>query len=634
MSVLDATVVKPLESDVSIGTLELRSENHDLNTQIGGQIIEGKLEETMAGASELTLELIDREYNALQSGIFGTRVTALVDGAEYSLTEVNIVDDWRLELKFEHALIAEMRRFDAPLKVQRGTLTRAEFIKSMLSELRRTYLLVCPELEKAQPIEAAKEAASAEAKGETPQRWAEELLKLLGAPESTQNIRAIVGWETAEGGNWHNSAKFNPLNTTQIPSSGPSSTFQSVGVGAAAIRIYTSWQQGLAATVATLQNGKYKGILAALAAGTSSEAVAQAIGASPWGTSAAGVQQAITGTPITSFSGKGATRSRKEVIKTAQYEFSRGKAGQREDTYTCALRLASEVNWHFFIVGVNTIYFVDDDDLKLAKPTYRVKPTSEGLVKLTSNCDVSGVLNSEGKREGGRTVILHGKRQPKPSEAELIARIERWGAPPGCVIEVDGYGPLDGSWLVEAVERSLFTAEARIHLRAPQAALAEAASTIKATPGVSEGTGSGLPGVVEAAKRAMEQRGRYSYAEVRPIPPSLFPPPGTYPVVTDCSGFITLCFKAAGLPDPNGNGYNGEGYTGTLIAHATKIGNPEPGCLLFFGSSPAATVHVVLYIGNGRGIGMEDPELALQEGDAIGLGAGAGSFLGYYRAGS
>jgi hypothetical protein len=34
---------------------------------------------------------------------------------------------------------------------------------------------------------------------------------------------------------------------------------------------------------------------------------------------------------------------------------------------------------------------------------------------------------------------------------------------------------------------------------------------------------------------------------------------------------VTLCYKWAGAPDPNGNGYNGAGYTGTLEAHMRHI---------------------------------------------------------------
>jgi peptidoglycan hydrolase CwlO-like protein len=107
--------------------------------------------------------------------------------------------------------------------------------------------------------------------------WAQALLVAMRFPVTADNIAAITAWEMAEGGHWYNTAYYNPLNTTQ---SMPGATvFNSVGVKA-----YTSWKQGLEATMITLKNGYYGGILDALKRGNDSAAVAQAVGASPWGT--------------------------------------------------------------------------------------------------------------------------------------------------------------------------------------------------------------------------------------------------------------------------------------------------------------------------------------------------------------
>jgi cell wall-associated NlpC family hydrolase len=48
---------------------------------------------------------------------------------------------------------------------------------------------------------------------------------------------------------------------------------------------------------------------------------------------------------------------------------------------------------------------------------------------------------------------------------------------------------------------------------------------------------------------------------------------GTLPLTTDCSGFVTYCYWAAGLPDPSGLGYRWLGYTGTLLANAAAHGH-------------------------------------------------------------
>jgi len=107
--------------------------------------------------------------------------------------------------------------------------------------------------------------------------WAKALLVALRMPVTADNVAAIVAWEMAEGGHWYNGASYNPLNTT-MPMPG-ATAMNSVGVKA-----YTSWAQGLEATVRTLRNGLYEGVLAALRRGDDASAVAAAVGASPWGT--------------------------------------------------------------------------------------------------------------------------------------------------------------------------------------------------------------------------------------------------------------------------------------------------------------------------------------------------------------
>lgn len=81
------------------------------------------------------------------------------------------------------------------------------------------------------------------------------------------------------------------------------------------------------------------------------------------------------------------------------------------------------------------------------------------------------------------------------------------------------------------------------------------------------------------------------YGQVRPMP--LTP---RLPMTTDCSGFVTLCYKLAGASDPNGLGYNGLGYTGTLLEHgrAVPVSGAKPGDLIFYG--PGTAEHVVMVV--------------------------------------
>lgn len=113
--------------------------------------------------------------------------------------------------------------------------------------------------------------------GVTPVSFAEALLNSMGFPETPQNVEALTAWQRAEGGNWQNDARYNPFNTTL--SEPGAASINSVGVKA-----YTSWQQGLTATISTLSGSAYAGIRSALSGGNNAQAVADAIASSPWGT--------------------------------------------------------------------------------------------------------------------------------------------------------------------------------------------------------------------------------------------------------------------------------------------------------------------------------------------------------------
>ncbi len=71
------------------------------------------------------------------------------------------------------------------------------------------------------------------------------------------------------------------------------------------------------------------------------------------------------------------------------------------------------------------------------------------------------------------------------------------------------------------------------------------------------------------------------------------------PYYEDCSSFATWCYWHAGARDPNGLGFNGYGYTGTMANHGVRVSSPRPGDLVLYGYGWPYS-HVTIYIGNGR----------------------------------
>jgi hypothetical protein len=85
--------------------------------------------------------------------------------------------------------------------------------------------------------------------------------------------------------------------------------------------------------------------------------------------------------------------------------------------------------------------------------------------------------------------------------------------------------------------------------------------------------------------------------------------PGALPLFTDCSGFVTACYKWSGLPDPNGREYKTLGYTGTLLDYGKPVNRQflRPGDIVVYG--PGTGVHTAVIVKGGF-----DP-LTVSDGD-------------------
>ena len=101
--------------------------------------------------------------------------------------------------------------------------------------------------------------------------------------------------------------------------------------------------------------------------------------------------------------------------------------------------------------------------------------------------------------------------------------------------------------------------------------------------------------IVAAARWGIRNEPRIHYAEDRP-----FPLTRELPLATDCSGFATLCYFLAGAPDPNGNGYDGRGYTGTLMEWMENVDRRAvlAGDIVVWGPYPGHHCAVVLEPGD------------------------------------
>jgi hypothetical protein len=166
-----------------------------------------------------------------------------------------------------------------------------------------------------------------------------DILSGISAPDTQVQRDNMNAWYECEGG----TATYNPFNTTE-PWPG-ATNYNSVGV-----KNYPSYQAGVSATIATLENGYYPGILAALRNGYNRASFAAAVGGSPWGTSGACIATApgnpVGGTPGPTGPIKGGTIPNPPVeharddwsshIKRSAHQFM--NQGNALDRYARAIR--------------------------------------------------------------------------------------------------------------------------------------------------------------------------------------------------------------------------------------------------------------------------------------------------------
>jgi len=583
---------------------------HHLKVNFAESITEGYVERSIEGASVISITVHDGTREILRSGMFGTdsneklpAIDVKVEGIWYRLASFQKNEE-ELTLEFEDRIVAFLKSHTKPISASRAHTTRAEFIGRMVREVRATKIrYFCPELHRKQPIEGqggvegytvdkktgkrrykSKKRSERERKAELSGGLLTSTTIKVKGVEATKSQLQILEEILDTGSEMSANRKVlissimcviqesdvsilhDPATGegpfSQIPADGwPGGSDVPSDARAYFKEAINNDKANPSLTLAELVQSVQKS-----GAGASHYA--------PWRQEAEEI--------LKEYGEKGIAAQHGGTY-TKEYDFHRGPPDgpTNENSWEASERLAKEVNWRRFVVG-NTFYFVQDHDLIHRKPTAEIDEDTEGIESINGTVDAGIPVN----------------------EAVVKCRATRWWAPPGSVIKVKNTGPLNGRWLVFNIHRDLFSEETEVKLHQPEAAKPEKASEKVQVQKSGEGQalilGSHISGgtprarIVEAAKWGLEHKPEFRYLEYRPMAKSLFEKFAL--THTDCSAFATLCYKAANVKDPNGNGYNGSGNTVSLRAHGNKTNNPQPGDLVFYRSPE----HVAVYIGEGK----------------------------------
>lgn len=111
----------------------LKLEGKTLTSNVAEAVTAAEVELTIDGAPTLTLALRDPHLKLLRSGMFGSRVTAQVDGHSFELVQVK-KQGRQITTVFEDLAVAAMRRRKNPRKAAGGTVTRPQFAQALVAE--------------------------------------------------------------------------------------------------------------------------------------------------------------------------------------------------------------------------------------------------------------------------------------------------------------------------------------------------------------------------------------------------------------------------------------------------------------------------------------------------------------------
>jgi hypothetical protein len=144
-------VARPPRADLDITNITLQGKQ--MSARLRASITDGSIEQTIQGASTLTLVVADWYGNLLRSQLLTGAVTAVFDGMSFTLVKLSVTDQGSLSLIFEETAINLLRGYSKPRKANRANTTRAQFVRSLVREVTEaTIPFSSPEINKRQPV--------------------------------------------------------------------------------------------------------------------------------------------------------------------------------------------------------------------------------------------------------------------------------------------------------------------------------------------------------------------------------------------------------------------------------------------------------------------------------------------------
>jgi hypothetical protein len=562
----------------------------DVVADVGGDIaiadaiVGGELERTIEGASTLTIDVHDPHRLLLRSPNLSRAIDLQYEDVWFRLVKIAKNGD-TVSLTFEDRDVAYLRQHTRSRKVSRNTMTRAQFVRSLVREVKDNRIeFFSPEVNERQPIGKSSEDAKP-GKRVTHERDKAKQKGLASGASLT------VKGKTATAAQRRNAERC--LDVADTLKAGPKATKALIeavivesgiqnlsygdrdSLGILQVRVSTSGSAARSRDIEWcvrkfLAEGFYTdpelgGGGAMAIARRHPEASSGRVAQATQGSGVPGAYDQVSEEAqawLEAYGGATGTDSggttTTETTVRLKYEFTRGLPGQPEDSWTAIQRLATEVQWRAFM-DAGTLYFISEDRLLAARARYVISEDSDGINGIDFDID-------QGKIAG---------------EVRVSVRTELFDIPVGSVLAIEDMGICNGRWLVATVRQPLFDTAAELTLKALTPKLPEPASatktktTTKDDPVTAEGKAASGNSAVMKCYRFADAVDKKNYAYAWGGGHTSFA--GPY----DCSGFVSAVLHAGRLltqrPFATGDliNWGDEGEGKFMTVWVKENGNPH-----------------------------------------------------------
>lgn len=470
-----------------VGIEKLTLRGATLTSMLGPRIVRADVRQTLDNPLTITLDIWDKGRELLTSGLLDDKIRIVLGAQAFVMIRVAKNGDL-LTLEFEDADVAGLRTQTTPIKAERGTTSRIDFVKRMLTEKGAPKLRWVIDAGAPGSITVEKNPlALTETEKRKPGPF--QSTKVKGAQatqEQIDNIKVVLGYLYDEGATQEQLAITTMVVTAESRwINNPGGTGSSVGLfqqidGYKIPGGFTNIDRLDRRQAAEAFFVRLKAAMTALP-NQPMHIYGQAVQRSGAGKESAGAANYgpwEDESKDTASAWNRAYGGSKAEVATSMYEFRRGGfGGEPESSWECLGRLADEVQYRRFIVE-GIFYFLPDELLVGTGPRLVLSETSRGMLTPIDFDMDEGV---------------------DPQTCTFSIHTEEWYAPVGTCVETIDLGPGNGVWLVNATTGSLLRPdEQEIELIRPRAVLTEPPndSTVDIADsegGRSAGTGEAVP---------------------------------------------------------------------------------------------------------------------------------------------